>query len=195
MEKVSKKDWSEYYKITKNKLPSKLLVCALEYAEGKDKAIDIGGGALKDTRYLLEQGFDVVVVDSSELMEKEAKKISSDKLHYFASSFANFNFPENTFDLASAQFSLPFNPPESFKAVLKKIKLSLKKDGIFCGQLFGVRDGWANRPNMTFHTMQQAQKLFKDMEVIYFNEEEKDGETANGTSKHWHIFHFIAKKI
>ena len=194
MKKVTKKDWTNYFKITKYNPPSKLLIEAINLVKNKGKAIDIGGGALKDTRFLLEQGFDVTVVDKEKLMAKEANLIKSDKLHYVVSSFADFNFSKNTFDIASAMYSLPFNPPETFNSVFNKIKKSLVKEGIFCGQLFGIHDEWSINPKMTFHTKKQAEKLLSDMEIIYFNEEEKDDKTANGTPKHWHIFHFITKK-
>ncbi len=189
-----KRDWAEFYKISKNHPPSKLLIKALEFCANKNKAIDIGGGALKDTRYLLSLGFDVTVIDSSELMAEEAKKIVSKKLHYFVTPFDKFDFPENNFDIASATSALPFNSPDTFGKVIKSIKESLVKNGIFCGQLFGVRDEWSSRSKMTFHTREQAEKLFSDMEIIDFREEEKDGTIANGTPKHWHIFHFIARK-
>ena len=65
MAKKIKKDWSKYFNNTKNRPPSRLLVKALEYVENKKNAIDIGGGALKDAKYLLEQGFNVTVIDSS----------------------------------------------------------------------------------------------------------------------------------
>lgn len=190
-----KRDWQEYYEITKNKPPTKLLIKALENVAAKNKAIDIGGGALKDTRYLLEQGFDVTVVDKADLMAKEAEAIKSDKLHYFVSSFADFDFPKSEYDIASAMYSLPFNPPDSFDAVFTRIKESLVNGGIFCGQCFGVRDEWSTNQKMTFHTKEQVEKLLSDMEVILLDEEEKDDRTANGTPKHWHIFHFIAKKL
>ncbi len=190
-----KKDWSQYYEITKNNPPSNLLVEAIKYVKNKRKAIDIGGGALKDTRYLLSLGFDVTVVDASELMAKEAKKIKSKKLQYFVSVFDKFNFPENTFNIASAMYSLPFNSHKTFNNVFNNIKKSLIKEGIFCGQLFGVRDEWSKNNKMTFLTKYQAKKLFSNMEIIYLKEEESDSRTANGTSKHWHVFHFIAKKL
>ncbi|MDO8512037.1 MAG: DUF3850 domain-containing protein [bacterium] len=189
------KDWSEYFRITGNNPPSKLLVKSLGYVAQKSKAIDVGGGALKDTRYLLEQGFDVTVVDKSDLITKEAEAIKSDNLHYFVSSFEDFDFPKNEYDIASAMYALPFNPPESFDVVFAKIKGSLVKGGIFCGQFFGVHDEWSNDKKMTFHTKEQVEKLLSDMEVILFDEEEKDDKTANGTSKHWHIFHFIVRKL
>ena len=193
--KSQEKDWAEYYEITKNKTPSKLLVKALGYVNNKGKAIDIGGGALKDTRYLLEQGFDVTVVDKADLMAKEAEKIKSEKLHYCVSSFFDFDFPKNGYDIASAMYALPFNPPESFEIVFTKIKQSLVKGGIFCGQCFGVRDEWSTNQEMSFHTKGQVAKSLSDMEVILLDEEEKDDKTANGTLKHWHVFHFIARKL
>lgn len=188
------KDWSEYYEITKNKPPSKILVKALGYVKNKDKAIDIGGGALKDTRYLLEQGFEVTVIDNSELMIRESEKIKSDKLYCFISTFADFNFPKNEFDIASATYSLPFNPPDAFYKIFKRIKQSLVKEGIFCGQLFGIRDKWSGRTKMTFHTKEQVKELLSDMRTISFTEEEVDKKMVNGVLKHWHIFHFISKK-
>ncbi len=194
-EKFKKKDWEEYYEITKNKPPTKLLIEALGHVANKSRAIDIGGGALKDTRYLLEQGFDVTVVDKADLMAKEAEAIKSNKLHYFVSAFSDFDFQKNEYDVASAMYALPFNPPESFDVVFEKIKSSLVKGGVFCGQFFGVRDEWSTNKKMTFHTKEKVEKLLSDMEVILLNEEEKDDKTANGTPKHWHIFHFIAKKL
>ena len=188
-------EWAEFYDLTKNSPPSELLVQALAHVKNKGKAIDIGGGALKDTRYLLAQGFDVTVIDKSELMAKEAQAISSHRFYYFVSAFANFDFPKNTYDLASAMYSLPFNPSHSFKAVFAKIKTSLAKDGIFCGQCFGLHDEWSTNPNLTFHSKEQVEKLLSDLEVILLDEEEKDDKTANGTPKHWHVFHFIARKL
>ena len=72
-----KKDWSEYFEFTREKPPFLLLIEALKYVTDKGKAIDIGGGALKDTRYLLDEGFDVTVIDNSPLLEQEASRIKN----------------------------------------------------------------------------------------------------------------------
>ncbi len=194
MTSAQKQEWEEYYELTKQKPPSSLLVKALASVRHNGKAIDIGGGALKDTRFLLEKGFEVTVIDNEELMAKEAQKIRSVKLQYFVSSFADFDFPKNEYDVATAQYALPFNPPDSFDVVFSCIKQSLVQGGILCGQFFGDRDEWHTNPEMTFHTKEQVEQLLSDVEVILLDEEEKDGHIANGTPKHWHIFHFIARK-
>lgn len=188
------KDWSEYYEITKANPPSKLLIKALENVASKDRAIDIGGGALKDTRYLLDQGFEVTVIDKSPLMEQEAEALQNNKVHAFTTSFEDFDFPKNEYDIATAMFALPFTDPAHFNTVFEKIKNSLKKGGIFCGQLFGMNDEWSKNPKMTFCTEVQVKDLLNGLEILSFKEVEEDGATANGTPKHWHIFHIIAKK-
>jgi tellurite methyltransferase len=191
----SKKRWEEYYEITKNNPPSPLLVKALGYVSHKNKAIDIGGGALKDSRYLLEQGFEVTVIDKEIALKDHAASLHNTKLQYHVTSYDDFAFPENEYDIASAMFALPFNPPLTFDAMFDRVKKSLKPGGIFCGQFFGVHDEWNSAARaMTFHTKEEIQELLKDFEILSLREEEKDGTTANGTAKHWHIFHVIAKK-
>ncbi len=188
------KDWSEYYKATQEKPPRPLLVQALEYVAHKEKAIDIGGGALNDSRYLLEQGFEVTVIDKSPLLEEQAKGLSNEKLHATVTSFEDFDFPENEYDLVCAMFALPFTDPQHLNTVFKKVKDSLKKGGVFCGQLFGINDEWSNNPKMSFHTKEQVENLFNELEVVSMKEVEEEGPTATGPSKHWHVFHVIAKK-
>ena len=90
---------------------------------------------------------------------------------------------------------MPFNNPETFPAVFANIVGSLKKGGIFTGQLFGNNDEW-NRGDgkYNFHTKEQVQDLLSSLEIIELTEEEKDEPKANGVIKHWHIFNIIARK-
>ena len=188
-----KKDWSQYYDITRTKPARELLIEALSYVKSAGKAIDIGGGALRDTKYLLEKGFDVTVIDKSPLLEKEVRELKNKRLHFVVTSFADFKFPVNEYILASAMHSLPFCEPTHFSQVVTNIKSSLEKGGIFCGQMFGDCDMWADNPEMSYHTIDQAKELLKDLELIIFREE-KDFDTLNGETKCRHIFHFIARK-
>jgi tellurite methyltransferase len=190
----NEKKWQEYYEITKNLPPSELLVEALKYTRNHNQALDMGAGALKDTRYLLELGFNVTAIDRSDLIKEQARLIDSVKLKIHVTSFEEFDFPISEYDIVSAMFSLPFIHPLHFNNIMNKIKKSLKNEGILCGQLFGINDEWAKDPKMTFHTTEEAKNLFSDYNVISFKEVEGNGKTANGTPKHWHIFHFIVRK-
>lgn len=128
-------------------------------------------------------------------MKLEANKLNDENLHAITTSFEHFDFPQNTYDLASTMFALPFTDPKHFTRVFEKIKSSLNPDGIFCGQFFGTHDAWSINTQITFHTINQIKDLLADLEIISIKEIEKDGVTVNGTSKHWHLFHVIAKKI
>lgn len=187
--------WQTYHENTKERSPSKSLVQALNLVQERDTALDLGAGALTDTKYLLENDFKkVVAVDSEPSIADRGEQINDPRLEINVNRFENFEFAQNTFDLINAQFSLPFTHPTSFEDVFVKVKNSLKQGGIFVGQLFGDRDEWANDPKITFHTREQALELLSDLEVIEFNEEEKDGTTASGSKKHWHFFRVLAQK-
>lgn len=186
--------WSKYYDATRDMPPRPLLVQAIESLTTGNKAIDIGGGTLRDARYLLSKGFDVTVIDKESQMLDEAQNLKTNKLRCIVTTFEDFDFAPRQYDIASAMYSLPFNPPETFPAVFDNIKQSLVKNGIFAGQFFGVHDEWIARKNMTFHTRAQVERLLTDMEIILLREEEQEGTTALGTKKHWHLFHVIAKK-
>lgn len=47
---------------------------------------------------------------------------------------------------------------------------------------------------MTFLNKDEILNLLKDFDMISFEEIEKDGKTALGKIKHWHIYEVIAKK-
>jgi len=187
--------WSQYYAITQVQPPSPLLLEALEYISTPGKAIDIGSGALKDTKLLIEKSFDVTALDSEPLPIELTVGLDSSRFHPVMTSFASFDFPASKYCLANAMYSLPFNPPDSFNDVFARIVASLRPGGVFCGNLFGTRDQWQlDRPRMTFHTREQVMTLLSGLETLKLDEKEWDGSTAAGTPKHWHTFDFIAKK-
>ncbi len=176
--------------------PRPLLVEALAFVDPKDEALDLGPGALSDTKYLLSQNFlHVTAVDISDNAHTIASELPSDRFEYIISSFENFDFPEHKYDLINAQYSLPFNSSETFDVVFERVKKSLKPQGIFTGTLFGTKDSWYEmRKDMSFHTLKQVQELFLDMKLIKFREEERNGRTVSGEEKHWHIYNIIACK-
>lgn len=189
-----KQDWSEYFEFTRDKPAYSFLVNASEYVRERGRAIDIGGGALRDTRYLLDKGFDVTVVDSSPLLNQEAARINNPKLHAITASFEEFDFPKDSYDLSSAMFALNFCNPSHFDEVFAKIKDSLKIGGIFCAQLFGDRDTWANNSAMTYPSREKVEDLLKDFEIIKFVEKETDDKDSTDEVRSGHIFQFIARK-
>ena len=190
-----KNNWETYYKNTQGRPPRKELIEAMKFVVNKGSALDMGAGALQDSKYLLGEGFSkVIALDSEPTLAARGKGIEDKRLEVTVNSFENFDFPNETFDLVNAQYSLPFIQPKQFARVFESIKKSLNKDGVFVGQLFGDRDDWSANENMTFFTKKDAEELVGNMEIINFDEEERDGQTAAGDKKHWHVFNLILRK-
>ena len=95
----------------------------------------------------------------------------------------------------NAHFALPFLSEEDFHLVFARIQQALQAGGIFVGQFFGVHDEWNTPENqMTFLTREQAEAELKGLKALVFREEDIDSHVADGTPKHWHVFHSIAQK-
>jgi SAM-dependent methyltransferase len=190
-----KNTWKDYFERTKEAPPRPLLVRAVSYVEDKNQALDLGSGALNDSVYLIDQNFEhVTAVDKIPVAKEIGDRLPPEKFTYVISSFEDYQFPADSFDLINAQFSLPFTTPESFEEIFGKIYDSLKNKGIFSGQLFGDRDEWKQDAKMNFHTKADVEKLLSKYTLIDLTEEEKNKITAAGAMKHWHVFHFIVQK-
>lgn len=185
--------WPEFYRITKDRPPWPRLVAAVEQLGRVGKALDLGCGAGRDTRYLLARGFEVTAVDRESASLAALADLPGEHLHLVQSAFEDFTFGQ--YDLVNAHFSLPFTRKDRFATIFARLKSSLKPGGIFVGQFFGVNDTWNVPENsMTFFTAEQARQQLAGLEILEFEEEDQDGATADGTQKHWHIYHLIARR-
>jgi tellurite methyltransferase len=184
--------WENFYKITKDRPPWPLLVKAVSLLTHRENALDLGCGAGRDMRYLLEQGFYVTAVDNDPHAIALLAEFPRVRLRIVQSPFEDFEF--ETYDLVNAHFALPFTPEDRFHEIFARVKYALNAGGIFVGQFFGVNDEW-NTPEsrMTFFTREQAIDELRGLKVVEFREEDVDSQLADGTPKHWHVFHIIAQ--
>lgn len=114
--------WREFYEITKDRPPQQLLVRALSHVQRRGHALDLGAGALRDTRELLRQGFNhVTAVDNEPMMAEVSREIGESRLVAVTSTFNEFDFPQDTYDLVTAQWALAFNPPDTFNEMWGKV--------------------------------------------------------------------------
>ncbi len=194
--------WQSYSQATKGRPPRPFLARAVNhYVKERGIALDLGPGALSDSRYLIESGFRTVVAVNKDPPEKDpvvmevVRSLPSARYFYIVSTFDRFGFMPEMYDLVNAQFSLPFNPAATFDRMFASLKTSLKKNGVLTGQFFGDKDSWNDgNPDMTFHTREQALALLSDLDICKFCTHDNDGITALGHKKHWHVFHFIARR-
>jgi tellurite methyltransferase len=202
-------DWATYYERTASRPPRSTLRYALRRFDAewaaKPKpasplAIDLGCGGGRDTLELLRRGWRVLAIDAEPAsvasLESAAAALNADALTTQIARFEAVQFPKAT--LINSSFALPLCPPAAFHQMWARIVEALEPGGRFCGQFYGDRDSWAapgsGKSGITFLSRPEAEALLNTLETERFLEEETDAERPVGQSKHWHIFHIVAKK-
>lgn len=184
-------DWKAYQESTVGREARPLLARALSYVSSKHAALDLGAGAFRDTQALIDAGFERIVALDQRF---HVPLPSQPKLEIVETKIEQYTFPENTFNLISAQYSLPFIPQFDFGTTWQRILQSLTRGGVITAQFFGERDGWARNGEVTCFSRKEIDAHLSTLEVIELSEEEYDEPTVTGEQKHWHVFSVIARK-
>lgn len=195
MEKTPE-NWKGYAEQAKERPPYPSLAQAISLVKEKGAALDLGAGALGETRALLDAGFKrVVAIDAEPSLSERVKELGNeDRLEAIVTNFEDYNFPLEHFDLLALYYAAPFMSRESFDEMFPKLKASLKKEGVLVGNLFGERDFRNTRPDRTTLTQKEVEALFSDMKIIKLVEDEEDAPTYDQGVQHWHVWHVIARK-
>lgn len=185
--------WPEFIEVTTGRPPWPWLERAVALHERPGKALDLGAGAGRDTLFLLEKGWTVDSVDSEPRSAHVLAKLPhQERLRHHISRFDEFEF--GRYDLVNAQFTLPFNPPSTFKTMFMRLKSSLLPGATLSCVFFGPHDEWNTADkNMSFHDEAQIRELCSGLEILELAETEEDGQTALLTPKHWHVFRVLAR--
>ena len=163
---------------------------------GQDRlAIDLGCGEGTDALELLARGWSVLAIDAEPaglaLLRARIPPPAAGRVRVLRASFAEADLP--CAHLIHAGYSLPFCPPREFPALWARIRQALAPGGVFAGQLFGTHDTWAGDPDMIFCTRHQVEVLLGGLDILRFEETERDGHAFSGP-KHWHTFDILARK-
>ncbi len=186
--------WNKYYKNQEKRKPREQTVRAVSFVKNKNNALDLGSGNFIESKYLAKLFKRVVAVDSASDAVLYAKKLNNN-INFINKSYKEVFLKKSYFDIVNAQYALPFLGKSGFIKFFKSIEISLKKDGVFVGQFFGIRDEWNTKDSLlVFHTKSQILKMLKNFQILEISEEEQARKTGLGEMKHWHVFHVIAKK-
>ena len=191
---TSEARWRAFVENTQGQPPWPRLVQAAEMFDQPGDALDIGAGAGRDTAHLLHRGWRVTAVDSSPSATAALRRLPGQRnLHVVVSAIQDF--APAAYDLVNAQFSLPFIPPAQFDATVQRLRTAVRPDGVMAATFFGKRDEW-NVPGteQNFSSRADVERMFSGWEIIELTEVEEDGHTADGSPKHWHVFHLIARR-
>lgn len=186
----------QYYENTKNAPPNKNVREFMKLRHEEGNAIELGCGAGRDTKFLLENKWNVLAIDKEDVSDIIKEKLNIEELKRFKfkkQEFESLQLESN--NLIVANYSLSFCKEEKFVEMWDKIKNSILPNGYFVGNFFGTKDEWAKtKEHMTFLSKENCLNLFNEFDIISFKEIEKQGLTGLGEMKRWHIFDVIAKK-
>lgn len=190
--------WDDYFKKFKDKPARPQLVNALKQMSPQSKtALELGSGPGRDALHLLQEGWKVTVVEKEttgiEMLQRDLPASLAPNFSVIASGFEDLqDLPAADFIYAS--YSLPFCKPEAFPKLWKLVEKAFKPQAYFVGNFFGPQDEWVQRGDTTGHSEQELRELFKDFNIIGWNEMNERGSTAAGVMKHWHVFTVFAQK-
>jgi len=192
--KNKKLDWIDFINGTKNTETRLITKKSLSWVKNKGRALDIGGGALNDSKFLLENGFTVDTVDSEDLSLDISKTIRNKNFTMHPMRIENFELGTNKYNLVLANYVLPFITPKELKKLIFKIFKSLKDGGVFCGTFFGKNDHYKNNSEIYFNTKKSVFKNLGFYEKLSFSEIEKKCLNYNKKLECYHSFEFIVRK-
>jgi SAM-dependent methyltransferase len=192
---LSEAAWRNFIQITSGRPPWPQLVRAAEMFQEPGEALDVGAGAGRDTGYLLRQGWRVTAVDASPYAATALRRLPRQRNLQVVVSVVE-EFEPTAYDLVNAQFSLPFISPERFDATVRRLQDSVRPGGMMAATFFGKHDEWnVAGTELNFSTRADIERLFGGWKLIELNESDEDSHTADGTPKHWHLFHLIAQRV
>lgn len=134
-------EWNEYYKVTHNIPPRKNIVNFINnHKELPGKAIDIGCGAGNNTIYLIQNNWNVLAIDGTDVENSIKEKLNDEEKEKFSfqvQKFEELKLPKS--DLIISNNALPFCNKEYFYTMWQEICNSINSNGFFVGNLFGIK--------------------------------------------------------
>ncbi|MEO0716438.1 MAG: class I SAM-dependent methyltransferase [Planctomycetota bacterium] len=202
------RDWPAYFAAVRGREPRETLLGALKSFDAERAldagdwplAVDIGCGEGRDTAELLRRGWRVLATDAhpdalaltTGRDDLPASQPNRAPLETRLSPMEHLTLP--ACQLVNASFALPFCPPGAFAELWDRITSAIEPGGRFAGQFFGPDDTWASLPDRSHHSRDEVSAMLTGFDIEHFEEENRPGATHDGQSKHWHVFHVIARK-
>ncbi len=159
------------------------------------KALDLGCSALRDTKILLDKGFEVTEVDGDSETLKYSEAIENEKFHHKIAQFEEFDFPTQEYDLAVAINSLSFIQKDKFDLVFARLKDSVKIGGILYCTFFGNNHEWVKNEKSLFFNEEQVKELFDDFDIRRLMHDDLVQNNPAGVPVHWHNIVVIARRL
>lgn len=194
----------EYDKIYKNNNsvwgvnPNPLLKIVSEKIDTPISFLDLGCGQGRDSIFMLQKGFEVIAVDSSQEGLNRISEIidnnnlPKEKITLICRDVKDFNIEENHFSIIDAFNVFQFMDKEDVLDVIEKIK-----NGLILGGYVVISGFLKDNSNKGFFQTGELKKLFSDFAIDFYEEKIVDDLGHPGSPEpHQHkVVRTIAKKI
>ncbi|MFL5754877.1 MAG: class I SAM-dependent methyltransferase [Chloroflexota bacterium] len=193
------RSWPGFYAYVTGREPRPLLLRGLalleEAGQRAGEAVEIGFGDGIETVELLRRGWRVHAIDptpeAATLLRARLPPAAEGRLTIETARAQDVALAP--FDLLWAGFAMPFMDRPSFVRFWAAVRGALRPGGGVIVNVFGIRDTWADRSEMTFVDVDDAHRLVDGLAVLALDEIEFDGESFAGR-KHWHVFDIVARR-
>jgi hypothetical protein len=190
--------WGNYYERVGD-VPNTLVTGVInDYEVNRGVALDLGAGNLRDSKYLLDEGFSrVIAVDSSE----EALGYIAEGIELHILPIEQFEITPETFDFVCSCNTLFFLKRLDVYDMFARVLSGLKLNGIFACNILGEEDDWATGmikgPKVSFFNEREIPDLARGFEYKvqeYRRLEPSPASIHYIPPKFWHSWSFIARK-
>jgi SAM-dependent methyltransferase len=186
-------DWDAYFRAMADMPVHPLLQAAESHLTG-GQALDVGCGAGQAARFLAERGYDVTAID----LDPRAIDLTRQRCEGLPVTVVPGDIRDVSLlpvDLIHCGFVLFFLTRDDVARLMDRFHEILRPGGLFIGQFLGPQDTWAQGATpLLSHSKSEVDDLLADWEVVHLEEVERDGATAWGEAKHWHVTHVIARE-
>ena len=144
--------------------PHKILVNFIKNNPSIKTAIDLGCGAGRDTKFLVQNNIIVTAIDRvdvTKFLYKDLTEEEKARLNFVQAKFSEIDLPKT--DLIISYEALPFCDREALVKLLDKINDSLNENGYFLCNFFGKNDSWFGNDKIQFYEKEEIEDLFVSM--------------------------------
>jgi hypothetical protein len=186
-------DWGKYFEQIGNG-PNEELVNALSaYNPNRSIALDLGAGNMRDSKFLVSQGFQrVVAVDTSPLVLNYAVP----GIEVQISDINQFCAVPGTVDLVVSFNSLFFLPNKKLMELFLRVYQCMAPGAYFVFNALGPEDGWVKEGRKDVYPipLEKLSLYVSPFKVVEANEVKGYGKTTRGREKFWHVWRVVLRR-
>ena len=137
--------------------PHKILLNFIKNNPSIKTAVDLGCGAGRDTKFLVQNDIIVTAIDRvnvTKFLYKDLTEEEKARLNFVQAKFSDVHLPKT--DLVISYEALPFCNREELIKLIIKIKESLNENGYFLCNFFGKNDSWYGNDKIQFSELLQS---------------------------------------